>query len=78
MREVRKSWLCKFDWYMKTRVAAELGKRVEYLTQLIEKDLADAEASAKREEEKKGGKKAGSKRPAETDHSGGGGKRRRE
>ena len=57
-REVRKSWVCKFDWHMKTRAAAELGKRVEYLTKLIERELADADA-AKKEEEKKAKKGGG-------------------
>ena len=39
VKEVRKSWLCKFDWHMKTRVASELGKRVEYLAKLVERML---------------------------------------
>ena len=85
-KEVRKSWVCKFDFYMKTRVPAEFGKRVEYLAKLIEKELQDLDA-AKKEEEKKakkaarqsgGGGGAGSKRPGDDDGGGGGGKRRKE
>ena len=83
LREVRKSWLFKFDWFVKTRVAAELGKRVEYLTKLIERELAD-EIAAKKEEErrmKKAGKAggAGGKRQAdEAEPAGGAAKRRKE
>ena len=78
-REVRRSWLCKFDWYMKTRVPQELGKRVEYLTKLVEKEIGDDEA-ARREEEKKAKKagKAGAKRAGDEAEPAGGAKRRKD
>ena len=78
VKEVRKSWLCKFDWHMKTRVASELGKRVEYLMRLVEKEMEDLEAARKEEErknKKKGG--AGAKRKDEDGEQGGDAKRRR-
>jgi len=80
VREVRKSWVLKFDWYMQTRVAPELGKRVEYLTKLIEKELADEEAARKEEERKakRAAKAAGGKRPMDEAEAGGGGKKRRD
>ena len=71
VREVRKSWLFKFDWHMKTRNAAELGKRVEYLTKLVEKEQNDEDV-AKKEEEKKSKKAggAGGKRGADDEPAG--------
>ena len=78
-REVRRSWLCKFDWYMKTRVPSELGKRVEYLTKLVEKEIGDDEA-ARREEERRAKKagKAGAKRTLDEAEPAGGAKRRKD
>ena len=66
-REARRSWLFRFDWYVKTRTQAELGRRVEMLAKLIEKEqeteaAAAAEAARKA---KKAGKAAGGKRAAE-------------
>lgn len=57
VREVRRSWLFKFDWFMKTRVPHELGERVEMLAELIEKQVL--------KESKAGKARAGSKRPLE-------------
>lgn len=79
VREVRRSWLFKFDWYMKTRVGAELGKRVEYLSKLIEKELGDEDAARKEEERKaKKASKAAGKRPMDEEPAGSGKKPRRE
>ena len=87
VREVRKSWVMKFDWHMKTRVPKELGQRVEYLTKLIERELADEDA-AKREQERKAKKAARANSGAEPaggkrvhwseDDEGGAAKKRRE
>ena len=56
---MRRSWLFKFDWFMKTRETRELGQRVETLAKLLE-----AEQKAEAAREKRAGK-AGSKRPLE-------------
>ena len=68
---MRASWLFRFDWYMRTRTQAELGKRVELLARLIEKEAQDeAEAAKKARRQSKGGGgggKAGAKRNADDD-----------
>ena len=46
-KEVRSSWLFKYDWFMKTRTSGELGKRVEGLAKLLEAEQ-EAEARAPR------------------------------
>ena len=66
--QVRQSWLFRFDWFLKTRTAQELSRRVDVLARLIEKEIADAEAEEAAEARRKKGKatpKAGGKRPAE-------------
>jgi SWI/SNF-related matrix-associated actin-dependent regulator of chromatin subfamily A member 5 len=40
---VRKHWLFRFDWFFKSRTPAELGRRVDALVRLIEKEQADAD-----------------------------------
>ena len=82
LREVRKSWLFKFDWYILTRTTAELGKRVEFLAKLIERDIeSEMEAARKAKRVSKGGggggAKAGGKRGLDDDGAGPN-KRRRE
>jgi len=54
--EVRKCWLFRFDWFIKTRSADELKKRVDLLIRLIEKENEEIE-----EEEARAGKKGGKK-----------------
>jgi len=41
---VRASWSLRFDWFVKTRTAQELARRVDVLARLIEKELAEEEA----------------------------------
>ena len=60
-REVRRSALFKFDWFMKTRDQRELGARVETLVKLVEKELDEEVGGEERKTQK--GAKAGSKRP---------------
>ena len=36
--EIRKHWLFRFDWFFKSRTPAELGRRVETLVRLVEKE----------------------------------------
>jgi len=36
--EVRRAWQFRFDWFIKSRSAAELGRRVDSLIRLIEKE----------------------------------------
>jgi SWI/SNF-related matrix-associated actin-dependent regulator of chromatin subfamily A member 5 len=68
--EVRQSWLFRFDWFLKTRTAQELARRVDLLAQCIEKEIQEQEAEEAAEAKRKKGKgaappKAGSKRPME-------------
>lgn len=61
--EVRRSWLFRFDWFIKTRSAQELQRRVDALVKLIEKEnaeLADAEPEASK---KRNNKKVRAPRP---------------
>jgi SWI/SNF-related matrix-associated actin-dependent regulator of chromatin subfamily A member 5 len=43
--EIRKHWLFRFDWFFKSRTPAELGRRVETLVRLVEKEAEEAEAA---------------------------------
>jgi SWI/SNF-related matrix-associated actin-dependent regulator of chromatin subfamily A member 5 len=36
--EVRRAWQFRFDWFIKSRSAAELGRRVDVLIRIIEKE----------------------------------------
>ena len=46
-REVRKAWAFRFDWWLRTRTPQELGRRVEVLSKLVEKEVLDWEAEAR-------------------------------
>ena len=41
--QVRQHWQFRFDWFIKSRTPKELGRRVETLISLIEKESADGE-----------------------------------
>mmetsp|Transcript_29607 Transcript_29607/g.69281 ORF Transcript_29607/g.69281 Transcript_29607/m.69281 type:complete len:297 (-) Transcript_29607:190-1080(-) len=59
--EVRKAWLFRFDWFIKTRSVQELQRRVDLLIRLIEKEnaeIAEAEAEAARKAKKEAAKKS--------------------
>ena len=82
--EIRKHWLFRFDWFFKSRTPAELGRRVETLVRLVEKEAEEAEAEeAKRagrppppkKASAAGGEEGGAKRKAEG--AGGAGKKPR-
>jgi len=50
-QEIRKAWNFRFDWFLKSRTAAELQRRCDTLVRLIEKENEDESkslASAKR------------------------------
>jgi len=44
---VRKAWAFRFDWWFRTRTPQELGRRVEVLSKLIEKEVLEWEADAR-------------------------------
>jgi SWI/SNF-related matrix-associated actin-dependent regulator of chromatin subfamily A member 5 len=67
--EIRKHWLFRFDWFFKSRTPAELGRRVETLVRLVEKEAEEAEA----EEAKKAGRPPPPKKAAAAGGAGGGG-----
>ena len=49
--EVRRSWMFRFDWFLKSRTAAELQKRADYLIKLVEKEneeLREKEAAKRK------------------------------
>ncbi|KAJ1628925.1 Homeodomain-like protein, partial [Pavlovales sp. CCMP2436] len=57
-QEVRKAWLFRFDWFIKTR---SVQRRVDLLIRLIEKEnaeIAEAEAEAARKAKKEAAKKS--------------------
>ena len=75
-QEVRAAWAFRFDWFIRTRTADELGQRVEALARLIEKEILELEAAErKKAKAAAGGSGAGGKRPAPTPLSGGKGKK---
>jgi len=39
--EIRKNWMFRFDWFIKSRTPQELGRRVESLIRMIEKEEED-------------------------------------
>jgi SWI/SNF-related matrix-associated actin-dependent regulator of chromatin subfamily A member 5 len=67
--EIRKHWLFRFDWFFKSRTPAELGRRVETLVRLVEKEAEEAEA----EEAKKAGRPPPPKKASAAGGAGGGG-----
>jgi len=40
-QEIRKAWNFRFDWFLKSRTAAELQRRCDTLVRLIEKEMDD-------------------------------------
>ena len=53
--EVRKSWMYRFDWFVKSRTSQELQRRVDTLVRIIEKEFEDADSKKR----KGGGGQAG-------------------
>jgi len=51
--EVRASWLLRFDWFIKTRTAQELQRRVDALAKLIEREVEVIEAAEAAEEQQR-------------------------
>ena len=39
--QIRKHWLFRFDWFFKSRTPQEIGRRVETLVKLVERELED-------------------------------------
>lgn len=46
--EVRRSWMFRFDWFLKSRTASELQKRADYIVKLIEKENEEIKAEQAR------------------------------
>uniref|UniRef100_A0A7S3DI44 SANT domain-containing protein n=2 Tax=Palpitomonas bilix TaxID=652834 RepID=A0A7S3DI44_9EUKA len=46
--EIRNSWEFRFDWFLKSRTPAELGRRVDVLLRLLEKEKAKGAGDKKR------------------------------
>jgi len=61
---VRRSWMFRFDWFLKSRSGVELQKRTDYLIKLIEKEEEELEAARKAAKSKGKGKTAASTTPA--------------
>eukprot|EP00894_Picocystis_sp_ML_P002124 jgi/Pico_ML_1/52641/g3319.t1 len=72
---VRQSWLFRFDWFLKSRTPAELGRRVDTLIRLIEKESEDEQAAAKKQQRRASG--TGTKRSSTGGSGRRGGKRAR-
>jgi SWI/SNF-related matrix-associated actin-dependent regulator of chromatin subfamily A member 5 len=72
--EIRKHWLFRFDWFFKSRTPAELGRRVETLVRLVEKEAEEAEA----EEARKAGRPPPPKKASATGEDGAATKRKAE
>ncbi|CAK4706152.1 hypothetical protein AeMF1_009629 [Aphanomyces euteiches] len=49
--EIRKAWQFRFDWFFKSRTVAELQKRGEFLTKLIEKENEETTSKMAAEDE---------------------------
>jgi SWI/SNF-related matrix-associated actin-dependent regulator of chromatin subfamily A member 5 len=49
--EIRKAWQFRFDWFLKSRTIAELQKRGEMLTRMIEKENEDLKSKHSKEED---------------------------
>ncbi|XRB05303.1 SWI/SNF-related matrix-associated actin-dependent regulator of chromatin subfamily A member 5 [Pycnococcus provasolii] len=45
--EVRKSWLFRFDWFLKSRTPQELGRRCDTLIRIVEKELEGDDEDAR-------------------------------
>jgi len=50
--EIRKSYLFRFDWFLKSRTAQELQRRCDQLVRLIEKEQEDDDEKPKRSNKK--------------------------
>ena len=62
---VRRSWMFRFDWFLKSRSAVELQKRTDYLIKLIEREEDELEAARKAAKSRGGkGKAAATTTPA--------------
>ena len=72
--QIRKHWLFRFDWFFKSRTPQEIGRRVETLVKLVERELEDKDY----EEAKKAGKPPPPRKhtTAAGDGGGGGGAKR--
>jgi SWI/SNF-related matrix-associated actin-dependent regulator of chromatin subfamily A member 5 len=44
---VRKSWIFRFDWFLKSRTAAELGRRCDTLLKYVENENKKSKPSSK-------------------------------
>jgi SWI/SNF-related matrix-associated actin-dependent regulator of chromatin subfamily A member 5 len=53
--QIRQHWLFRFDWFIKSRTPKELGRRVETLINLVEKEFEDLENDAKAKRKGGGG-----------------------
>jgi len=73
--EIRRAWQFKFDWFFKSRNAAELQRRGDVLLRCIEKeneDIAKKEKEAKSKKIKGGDKKKRASLPSPTEKPGSG------
>ena len=61
---VRRSWMFRFDWFLKSRSGVELQKRTDYLIKLIEKEEEELEAARKAAKSRGKGKAAAVATPA--------------
>eukprot|EP00512_Aurantiochytrium_limacinum_P004433 CAMPEP_0171496774 /NCGR_PEP_ID=MMETSP0958-20121227/6893_1 /TAXON_ID=87120 /ORGANISM="Aurantiochytrium limacinum, Strain ATCCMYA-1381" /LENGTH=1279 /DNA_ID=CAMNT_0012030923 /DNA_START=175 /DNA_END=4014 /DNA_ORIENTATION=- len=65
-QEIRKAWNFRFDWFFKSRTAAELQRRADTLVRLIEKELEEeTKKSEAGKRTKAGASVAGSKKKKE-------------
>ena len=53
--QIRQHWLFRFDWFIKSRTPKELGRRVETLINLVEKELEDIDSNDKKRKGPGGG-----------------------
>ncbi|GAB9467025.1 Imitation switch isoform alias nucleosome remodeling factor [Globisporangium polare] len=49
--EIRKAWQFRFDWFFKSRTIAELQKRGEMLTRMVEKENEELKTKSAKDEE---------------------------
>jgi len=50
--QIRQHWQFRFDWFIKSRTPKELGRRVETLISLIEKEAADNDEKASKKQKR--------------------------
>ena len=46
--EIRRSWLFRFDWFLKSRTPQELGRRTDTLIRLVEKENLDENSNKRK------------------------------